>query len=40
MIIAVDLTLEEEKGVVETLKQYKEAIAWAMGDLKGINPSI
>ena len=25
---------------METLKQYKEAIAWAVGDLKGINPSI
>ena len=27
VIITVDLTLEEEKEVVETLKQYKEAIA-------------
>ena len=27
VIIAVDLTLEEEKKVVVTLKQYKEAIA-------------
>ena len=40
MIIAADLTLEEKKEVVETLKQYKEAIAWIVGDLKGINPSI
>ena len=40
MIIATDLTLEEDKEVVGTLKQYKEAIAWTMGDLKGINPSI
>ena len=40
MIIAANLTLEEEKKVVETLKQYKEAISWAVGDLKGINPSI
>ena len=40
MIIATDLTLEEEKEVVEILKQYKAAIAWTVGDLKGINPSI
>ena len=40
VIITVDLTLEKEKEVVETLKQYKEAIAWTMGDLKGINHSI
>ena len=40
VIIAADLTLEEEKKVVETLKLYKEVIAWAVGDLKGINPSI
>ena len=40
MIINADLTMEEEKEVVETLKQYKEAIALTMGDLKGINPSL
>ena len=40
MIIAIDLTLEEEKEVADTLKQYKEDIAWAIGDLKGINPLI
>ena len=37
MIIAADLTLEKEKEVVETLKQYKEAIAWVVSELKGIN---
>ena len=26
--------------MVETLRKYKEAIAWTMEDLKGINPSI
>ena len=26
--------------MVETLRKYKEAIAWSMEDLKGINPSI
>ena len=40
VIIAIDLTSEKEKKVVETLKNYKEAIAWSMEDLKGINPSI
>ena len=40
VIIATDLTLEEEKEVAKTLKQYKEAITWAVSDLKGINPSI
>ena len=40
MIIAANLTLEEEKEVAETLKQYKEAITWTVGHLKGINPSI
>ena len=40
LIIASDLTSEKEKEVVETLRKYKEAIAWSMEDLKGINPSI
>ena len=40
VIITTDLKLEEEKEVVQTLKQYKEAIAWTGGDLKGINHSI
>ena len=40
MIIAADLTSEKEKKVVETLRNYKEAIAWSMEDLKGIIPSI
>ena len=37
LIIAVDLTLEKEKKVVEILIKHKEAIAWSVEDLKGIN---
>ena len=40
VIIAADLTSEKQKKVVETLRKYKEPIAWSMEDLKGINPSI
>ena len=40
VIIATDLTQEEEKEAVEKLKQYKKVIVWAVGDLKGINTSI
>ena len=41
VIIAVDLTLKKKrKKVLETLKKYKEVIAWSMEDLKGISPSI
>ena len=39
MIIATDLTSKKEQKVVETLRKYKEAIAWSMEDLKGISPS-
>ena len=30
----------EEQNLLETLKKYKEATAWSIEDLKGINPSI
>ena len=40
MIIASDLTSKKEKEIVETLRKYKEAIAWSMEDFKGISPSI
>ena len=40
LIIATDLTSEKEKKLVETLKKYKEVIAWSMENLKGIIPSI
>ena len=40
VIIATNLTVEKEQKVVEILIKYKEAIAWSVEDLKGINPSI
>ena len=40
VIIAANLTSEKEKKVVETLRKYKEAIAWSIENLKGIRPSI
>ena len=40
MIIAVDLTIKNEEKVKEILIRHKEAIAWSVEDLKGINPSI
>ena len=33
VIIAADLTSEKEQKMVETLRKYKEAIAWSMEDL-------
>ena len=40
VIIATNLTSKKEEKVVETLKKYKEGIAWLMEDLRGISPSI
>ena len=40
IIIATNPTLEKENKVIETLKKYKEAIAWSMEDLKGISSLI
>ena len=40
VIISAALTRLEEKKLLETLKKYKEAIAWSIEDLKGINPTI
>ena len=40
VIIADGLTELEEHKLLETLKKYKEAIAWSIEDLKGISPSI
>ena len=40
-VIIVDrLTKLEEYKLVETLRKYKESIAWSIEDLKGISPSI
>ena len=40
VIISVALTEAEEQKLLEILRKYKEAIAWSIEDLKGINPSI
>ena len=40
IIIAAGLTELEEHKLQEILRKYKEAIAWSIEDLKGINPSI
>ena len=39
-IISAGLTKLEEKKLLETLRKYKEAIAWSIEDLKGISPSV
>ena len=40
VIISTGLIRLEEQKLLETLKKYKEAIAWSIEDLKGISPSI
>ena len=40
IIISAALTEAEEQKLLEILRKYKEAIAWSIEDLKGINPSI
>ena len=40
VIISAGLTRMEEQRLLETLRKYKEAIAWSIEDLKGISPSV
>ena len=40
IIILAGLTRLEEQKLLETLRKYKETIAWSIEDLKGISPSI
>ena len=40
IIIAADLTKGNEQKLIRMLRTYKEAIAWSVEYLKGINPSI
>ena len=40
VIISAALIEDEEQKLLKILKKYKEAIAWSIEDLKGINPSI
>ncbi|XP_076956917.1 uncharacterized protein LOC143632237 [Bidens hawaiensis] len=39
-IIAANLEDEQEKALVEVLREHKAAIAWTIADLRGISPSI
>ena len=40
VIISTALNKNEEQQLLRILRKYKEAIAWSIEDLKGINPSI
>ena len=40
VIISAELTKNEEQRLLKILREYKEAIAWSIEDLKGISPSI
>ena len=40
VIILAGLTRLEEQKLLETLRKYREVIAWSIEDLKGISPSI
>nr|GEV63624.1 hypothetical protein [Tanacetum cinerariifolium] len=38
VIIAKDLSVEEKTALITVLKSHKQAIAWKLSDIKGINP--
>ncbi|GJZ17510.1 reverse transcriptase domain-containing protein [Tanacetum coccineum] len=38
VIIAKDLKDEEKAALIEVLKSHKQALAWQLSDIKGINP--
>ena len=40
VIISAEVIENEEQRLLQILKEYKEAIAWSIEDLKGISPSI
>nr|GFB29806.1 reverse transcriptase domain-containing protein [Tanacetum cinerariifolium] len=37
-IIPKDLSVEEKAALIKVLKSHKQAIAWKLSDIKGINP--
>ncbi|KAI3708563.1 hypothetical protein L2E82_37811 [Cichorium intybus] len=39
VIVAADLTGEQEKELLKVLSKHKEAIGWTIADLKGISPT-
>ncbi|GKF69423.1 hypothetical protein Tco_0202480, partial [Tanacetum coccineum] len=38
IIIAKDLSVEEKAALIKVLKSHKQAIAWKLFNIKGINP--
>nr|GEY49756.1 reverse transcriptase domain-containing protein [Tanacetum cinerariifolium] len=38
VIIAKDLSVKEKAALIKVLKSHKQAIAWKLSDIKGINP--
>ncbi|GJT65624.1 hypothetical protein Tco_1017104 [Tanacetum coccineum] len=38
VIIAKDLSVDEKTALIKVLKSRKQAIAWKLSDIKGINP--
>nr|GEX87726.1 reverse transcriptase domain-containing protein [Tanacetum cinerariifolium] len=38
VIIAKDLSVEEKSALITILKSHKQAIAWKLSDIRGINP--
>nr|GEV62207.1 reverse transcriptase domain-containing protein [Tanacetum cinerariifolium] len=38
VIIAKDLSVEEKAALIKVLKSHKQAIAWKLSDINGINP--
>nr|GEW54411.1 reverse transcriptase domain-containing protein [Tanacetum cinerariifolium] len=39
VIIAKDLSVEEKAALIKVLKSHKQAIAWKLSDIKGIDPN-
>ncbi|GJV63353.1 reverse transcriptase domain-containing protein [Tanacetum coccineum] len=40
VIIAKDLSVDEKTALIKVLKSRKQAIAWKLSDIKGVNPKI
>ena len=40
MTLANDLTLDQEKKVLDLLRENQEALGWTLGDIRGISPTI
>ncbi|XP_019179258.1 PREDICTED: uncharacterized protein LOC109174479 [Ipomoea nil] len=40
VIIASDISLEQEQSLLDVLQKYKSAIGWTVGDIKGISPTV